>query len=256
MGIKMSGFLGALVSLCFLIIFQVILVNIARSRAKESGSIRQVRFMDLIITCEDDSYSLSRLQMYLWTGFIVIGYSAVFASTPGIPDIPQTLYILMGVNFSTAVAATAINTYKTSKPNTIPAALAAPSPTPPATATPAVSTTPGAEAPDTTPPVTLSAAPPAAPPTTPAPTTTAVTAAVKIPPNFMNDIFFDSPDSLDMPRTQMFVWTVVSIGTFIVLLYQSFDSIPKLPGISEGLVALMGISNGAYLGAKASKKSG
>jgi hypothetical protein len=71
-------------------------------------------------------------------------------------------------------------------------------------------------------------------------------------PHFMRDIFFPAGDSLDLPRTQMFIWTIVSLGVFAVLFYESWIAgKPSLPDISSGLVALMGLSNGAYLGVKA-----
>jgi hypothetical protein len=214
MEIKVMCSLGALMSLSLIILFQTFLVKMAR---KQAGANRDVRFMDLIITCEDESYSLSRLQMYVWTVVIIVGYGAVFFSTPGVPFIPESLYILMGINFANSVASTAINTYKSTPP---PAA----------------------------PPLAGLGAGPAAQPA-PAPQPAAAT-----PPDFIKDIFFESAGSLDLPRTQMFIWTVVSVGVFIVMLVNSFGSTPKLTDISNGLVALMGISNGAYLGAKAAKK--
>lgn len=196
MDIKMAGFLGALVSFSLILLFQSLLVGVARKRAAATNTHRDIRFMDLIITCEDDSYSLSRIQMYLWTVAIVVGYWAVFVAAPGIPAVPDSLYMLMGVNFANAVAATAITTYKTP--------------------TPAV--------------------------------------AAKTPPDFLKYVFFDAPDSLDLPRTQMFIWTVVSLGVYVIALANSFKGTPTLPAIPQNLVVLMGISNGAYLGAKAAKK--
>jgi len=190
MSIKALGMLGAGLSLSVIALFQWFLVSIGRKKAENN---RTVSFMDLIITSDDESYSLSRLQMYLWTVAVIVGYLAVFFATPGIPVIPESLYILMGVNFASSVASTAINTKVASSP------------------------------------------------------------AAPTPPNFLNDIFFESPGSLDLPRTQMFIWTIVSLGVFIVTLVNSFDNGPKLPDITNGLAVLMGISNGAYLGAKAAK---
>lgn len=214
MSIKEYGILGAVLSLAVIILFQTFLVKIAQ---KQAGNSRKVKFMDLVITCEDESYSLSRLQMYLWTVVIVVGYFAVFCSTPGIPVIPESLYILMGINFANSVASTAINNIKSPfLPATAPAAMQG-----------AVSQAPVAPAP---------------------------LPAASTPPDFTKDIFFESQGSLDLPRTQMFIWTVVSLGVFVVMLVNSFGNAPKLPDITTGLVALMGISNGAYLGAKAAKQ--
>lgn len=91
------GLLGAFLTFLFLIIFQGYLVKSARLRAVQTGSKRTVKFMDLIITAEDDNYSLSRLQIYLWTFFIVTGFVAVFASAGEIPTIPPNLYLLMAL---------------------------------------------------------------------------------------------------------------------------------------------------------------
>jgi hypothetical protein len=77
------------------------------------------------------------------------------------------------------------------------------------------------------------------------------------PPDFIKDIFFESDDSLDLPRTQMFIWTIVSLGVFTVMLIENYSGgnlKATLPYITSGLVALMGLSNGAYLGAKAGTK--
>jgi hypothetical protein len=193
-GMQTRGLVGSFLTFLFLVIFQGYLVKSAQLRATKAGSNRAVKFMDLIITSEDENYSLSRLQIYLWTFFIIIGFAAVFASTGKLPDIPANLYLLMGVNLTSAVASTAIATHKgvTKDGN---------------------------------------------------------------PPDFIKDIFFESDDSLDLPRTQMFVWTMVSLAAFTVMLIKNYSSgNPILPDITPGLVALMGLSNGAYLGAKAGTK--
>jgi hypothetical protein len=140
--------------------------------------------------------------MYLWTLVVVIGYAAVFLSNFKTPDfkmldIPQNLYLLMGVNLAAAVTSTAIATRN----------------------------------------------------------------GVKKPvgqPDFVKDIFFESEkNSLDLPRVQMFVWTIVSLCYFAIMLIQKFaehGAEPSLPDIPTGLVVLMGVSHGAYLGAKAATK--
>jgi hypothetical protein len=71
-------------------------------------------------------------------------------------------------------------------------------------------------------------------------------------PDFVKDIFFESETSLDLPRTQMFIWTIVSITIFTVAVIDTIRrGEPMLPDIPKGLVALMGLSHGAYLGTKA-----
>ena len=78
----------------------------------------------------------------------------------------------------------------------------------------------------------------------------------KVEPDFWRDIFFESEDSLDLPRTQMFVWTIISLCVFFFKLYQllTADNLQFLPDIPTGLVVLMGVSHGAYLGTKAAAK--
>ncbi len=187
-----QGLFGGLIAVLFLIALQTSLVGAARRRA---GTSRNVKFMDLIITSDDENYSLSRLQFYLWTVFIVIGFGAVFASKFQIPVIPQNLTLLMGVNLSAAVVSTAITTWK------------------------------------------------GVPPLDPTDKS-----------DFVKDIFFENKGSLDLPRTQMFIWTVISLLVFSAMLIKTItDGNPLLPDIPSGLVALMGLSHGAYLGTKAAK---
>ncbi len=72
---EFRGLLGALIAFVLLLALQSYLVKYARSRATEKGTKRDVKFMDLIITSEDERYSLSRFQMYLWTVFVIIGFA-------------------------------------------------------------------------------------------------------------------------------------------------------------------------------------
>jgi hypothetical protein len=187
------GFLGALIVFVFLLALQTYLFKSAKRRA---AGTRDVKFWDLIITSEDENYSISRFQMYLWTVVVVIGFAAVFVSTFGYPEIPQNLYLLMGVNLAASVTSTGVFFAKNG-----------------------VKITPDS-------------------------------------PDFVKDIFFESKKiSLDLPRTQMFVWTIVSLCYFAIRLIQSFvNGTPSLPDIPTGLVVLMGVSHGAYLGTKATEK--
>jgi hypothetical protein len=124
----------------------------------------------------------------------MIGFGAIFMANYKIPEIPERLYLLMGVNLAAAVTSTAITTWKG-------------------------------------------------------------VIQVAGEPNFVKDIFFESEGSLDLPRTQMFGWTIISILMFSVMLLKSFaDGSPSLPDIPTGLVVLMGASHGAYLGTKAATK--
>lgn len=185
-----SGTWGGLGALVIVLLFQTWLVQMARRRVKTS---RKVHFMDLVVTCDDESYSLSRLQIYLWTVAIIVGFSAVFVATGKIPVISESLYMLMGINIASAVTSNAIRTAKNLQRN------------------------------------------------------------LGAPPDFIKDIFFDNFNSLDLPRTQMAVWTIISLIVYFVMLTKSFYGQPEpaLPDITNGLSILMGLSNGAYLGAKA-----
>lgn len=191
------GLIGASSAFVVLLAFQTsLIIALNKDQSKKKS------FWDLIITSDDDSFSISRLQIYLWTVAIVVGFSAVLFANYDIPDIPQNLYMLMGVNIAATVASTAINTTKNMKTN------------------------PGATH------------------------------------SFFVDIFCESnpipgsaPLGLDLPRTQMFVWTIISLIAYIIMLIESFHRCkPTLPDIPQGLVVLMGLSHGAYLGVKASTK--
>ncbi len=192
MSIELKGGLWALLAIIVLCILQMKLWQSAKKRASAEAfetkeKEREVVFFDLIVMSGDEHYSLSRLQMYLWTVAVAIVYSAILLTTWKFPNIPETLYLLMGVNLTTTVLATAMPAKKEGNGK----------------------------------------------------------------PDFIKDIFFESKTSLDLPRTQMFVWTIISLGAFILMSIESFKSgNPKLPDIPSGLVALMGISNGAYLGIK------
>ncbi len=189
--------IGSVGAFLILFIFQLLLVHEARIRAQKLDKPNKVKLMDLIVTSDDGRYSISRLQMYLWTFAVVIGFGAIFmyGYKYTIPDIPGTLYMLMGVNLAATVTSTAINTARNEKVS-------------------------------------------------------------KVEPDFWRDIFFESEDSLDLPRTQMFVWTIISLCVFFFKLYQllTADNLQFLPDIPTGLVVLMGVSHGAYLGTKAAAK--
>jgi hypothetical protein len=187
-----GSIIGAVGGFLILFIFQLWLVYVANNKARKLNAVKKVKLWDLIVTGEDGRYSISRLQMYLWTFAVVIGYGAVFGYNFAPPDIPATLYMLMGVNVSATVASTAINTVRNE-------------------------------------------------------------AVKQSEPDFWKDIFFESEASLDLPRTQMFVWTLISLCVFFFLLCQSLAT-KKLPDIPSGLVVLMGVSQGAYLGSKAAAK--
>lgn len=198
------GAWGAAATFLLLLAFQTMLVWMARRAVSQSGTDRVVLFMDLIVTGDDNRYSLSRFQVYLWTVISAVAFGAASFASGKFADIPANLYLLMGVNVASSVAATAITTVKGgAQPR------------------------PGGR------------------------------------PSFARDLFFESgaAGSLDLPRTQMFIWTMISAVTYVVLFAKQFPGVPGadgrlvLPDVPTGMLALMGISQGTYLGAKAATRS-
>lgn len=190
------GIWGGGIAVLFLIGLQAWLVRRARQNARTTGSNRVVKFWDLIVTGDDEKYSLSRFQLYLWFVVIVVSYTAVCFATGELLELSEGLNALLGINVAAAVASSAI-ALKDDK-RQIPKAAA---------------------------------------------------------PDFVRDIFFESDASLDLPRTQMFAWTVIIALGYIAMVVKSFQvEAPHLPDVPLSLAALMGISHGAYLGAKAAEK--
>lgn len=190
-----QGILGAIFALTILVILQTWLVQRAR---KQAGQSRTVSFWDLTVTSEDEKYSLSRLQLYVWFVVIYISWAAVCFATGRLHELPEGLNLLLGINVGATVGATAITTVKGTPPSAAP---------------------------------------------------------LDATPNFVQDIFFENPGSLDLPRTQMFAWTlVIALGFAVVLIENFYSDNPKLPDVPLSLAAMMGISHGAYLGAKAAAK--
>ena len=59
------------------------------------------------------------------------------------------------------------------------------------------------------------------------------------------------PKQLSLPKLQMFFWTIVAVLIYVVIIANYFQvGNASLPDPGTGLVALMGISHGAYLGNK------
>jgi len=69
----------------------------------------------------------------------------------------------------------------------------------------------------------------------------------------------DNKGNLDLSKVQMLIWTVVALTAYVVQMIhglRQFDYMnPALPNVSETLVVLMGVSQGAYLGRKAFPES-
>ena len=212
-----AGVRGAAMAFVIIVLLHTVLYIAARRAA---AGRRPVVFLDMIVTGDDNKYSLSRLQVYLWTVVVIVTFAALSMATGRFAEVPMNLALLMSVTLGSAVAATALS----------PGGGAPAAPEPPGKVVPPVPKR-GPEAPKM---------PPA--------------------PRFIRDLFFTSaaPGNLDLPRTQMFMWTLVILATWIVLFVKTFPhvstdagaSATALPDIPTGLLTLMGVSNVAYLGAK------
>ena len=267
-----GGAVGALViiGICHIILYYKTTKGAALTgRAARSGA---AWFFDIIVTSEDESYSLSRLQIYLWTVVVITAFSAISFATfmsPGTfiwTEIPTNLYILMGLNVTTAVASTAVYAIKSNGTMadatnaTITAANAANAAASAANAANVANSANQKNAADAANASAVVAATVAANATATAQKAMAAVgaAAANTSPAFFRDIFFDTRYSLDLPRTQMFVWTVIILAMFILMVGRIFATAHQVSDLTLmghdipiGLVALMGVSNGAYIGAKA-----
>ena len=184
------GLLGGVIAVLFLLGFQSFLV-----KGASGASNKKIKLFDLIITSEDNCYSLSRFQIYIWTVWIVIAFVQVAFATRSFPSVPANVAVLLGVNGFTTVLSTAIT-----GPNN-------------------------------------------------------QTSLQTVDSNFFKDIFLDKNGTLDLPRTQMFIWTLVILVIHINTFYNDyFTPNPHISNVDTGLLLLMGVSNGAYLGVKAASQ--
>jgi hypothetical protein len=199
-GVESRALLGAAAIAPALLLGHVVLYRSARREAKDPKN--PPVFLDLIVTGDDNRYSLSRFQSYLWTIAIAITFGALSIGTMTFADVPGNLILLMGISLGTSVVSTAI----------------------------------------------VSAQSGSAP----------LSRATR--PSFVRDVFFESstPGSLDLPRVQAFFWTVAALIIYLARFHQLLQQIEptaagpvSLPDVPNGMVALMGVSQGTYLGAKA-----
>lgn len=76
-------------------------------------------------------------------------------------------------------------------------------------------------------------------------------AATETTRGFIRDVLSDSSGSISIHRFQMFIWTLVLGVIFIASVYNNLE----MPEFSAGLLGLMGISSGTYLGFKVPEAS-
>jgi len=69
------------------------------------------------------------------------------------------------------------------------------------------------------------------------------------------DIVSDYAGGLDISKVQMLVWTVVALSAYVIQFAHDYPQLgtmlPALPDVGDALVALMGVSQAAYIGRKA-----
>lgn len=64
-----------------------------------------------------------------------------------------------------------------------------------------------------------------------------------------------APDKLSVAKLQMTAWTLVSLMIYVVLVAINLSgNKPELPDVGSGLLTLMGISHGVYIGDKSRDK--
>ncbi len=171
---------------------------------------------------ERGKYSLSRLQLFSWTIVVTAGFFAMAIQQRKLDiQIPENLLILMGFSLAAAVGAQAIKSYKICK---------------------MVKNEKGE-----------------------------LKSVLKDlsreerekEPRHFTDVFSvdetDYNDMLDLGKFQMFCWTVVALGLYFFMIWNALETgqycgnennVCSLPDISSTVVALMGLSQGAYLANK------
>ena len=182
------GWLGAGVGAALLVLVNILLLR-AANRARKRPGRSKLRFLDLIITSEDNCYSLSRLQIFVWMAWGVVAFVQAAFQSRSMPRIPANVAVLLGINGLTAALSTAIT-----RPRKL---------------------------------------------------------QKRIAPSFVRDIFLDSNGTLDLARTQMFIWTGVVLLTHMITFWLNPGH--GIPNVDSGLLVLMGVSHGAYLGVKAAE---
>src|SRR2546425_2503005 len=101
-----AGLMGLIVALVVIVLLHTALYVAAKRAA---GNLRPVGFMDIIVTADDNRYSLSRFQVYFWTIIVILGFAALSIAKGQFAGIPLNLAVLMGVSLSSAVVATALS---------------------------------------------------------------------------------------------------------------------------------------------------
>ncbi|AWI25640.1 hypothetical protein [Flavobacterium pallidum] len=186
-------------------------------------------------------YSLSRLQLFLWTLIIAPIFALHWGST-GAVTLNDTGLILLGISAAVMVTASAIGGAQQSTQ----------------TAAPVTTTTIVTPAPDAVPAVGDDGTVAAAPVQVATTTTTTVTPPVtclkaKLPSKrFWVDIIMDDNGQLSLARLQQLVFTVIYATVYITTFFG--DAMKVYPDFQANAYILMGISSGSYLLGKSLNK--
>ncbi|HEX7286993.1 MAG TPA: hypothetical protein VF532_12475 [Candidatus Angelobacter sp.] len=185
--------------------------------AKKTGALRDKEPAPAGFPPQDRAYSLSRCQMAGWTVLAVLAYLFVWLLTGQYnATVPASVVTLMGISLSTYGLASAVDISK-SKTNAAKAQ-----------ALSAEAAVGGAGAPN---PAHVAAA--------------AQRAQVAPTENLVADLATSS-EGASLHRLQMIIWTLALMVVFVVTVWKTLG----MPDFDSTLLALMGISSGAYVGLK------
>jgi hypothetical protein len=185
--------------------------------AKKTGALRDKEPAPPGFPPEQRAYSLSRCQMAGWTVLAVLAYLFVWFLTGQYnATVPASVVTLMGISLSTYGLASAVDINK-SKTNAGKAQVLA---------------------------VAAAAGGPGAP-TLAQVASVAQRAQVTPTENFVADLATSS-EGASLHRLQMIIWTLALMVVFVVTVWKTL----AMPDFDSTLLALMGISSGAYVGLK------
>ncbi len=198
------------------------------------------------------SYSLSRVQTFYWFGIILVCYVVIWLLTGERDTINSDVLALMGISAGTLLGSATIDASKKSQAQSqLPAAVGALT----QTQTVAVVTTAAAAtaATSSTAPAALAASQAAVAQVATQAAASQQQAVVQLTDrtladyhvSFLSDILNDE-DGVSFHRFQIFAWALVLGVIFVISAFQTLG----MPTFGNGLLGLMGISGGTYLGFK------
>lgn len=206
-----SHILAIIIAVLVLGVARHFLLRWAKSRKIKGGVILQ------LITNKSGYASLSQFQILLWTAVIAVGLAYVMTLSGALIDVPNQVLALLGISgFSALSAAYASRTKQEDKQKE-------------------QSGDDNPEDPDKTAKARNPAAANADKPHDP-----------KRVPKWEDLVVWDGRSEIDITRAQMLVFTVLA-ASFVVVKIIDESAIPSIP---DGVVLLMGLTNGVYVGGK------